>query len=38
MDLSEALTAEDHIAATRLHLLKSPDDVAQMREQYPRLP
>lgn len=38
MDLRQALTAEDHMAAARTHFLKSLDDVARMREQYPPLP
>jgi len=38
IDLREVLTAEDHMAAARTHFLKSLDDVARMREQYPRLP
>jgi hypothetical protein len=38
IDLRELLTAEDHMAAARVHLLKSLDDVARMQEKYPRLP
>ena len=38
LDLRKVLTAEDHMAAARTHFLKSLDDVARMREQYPRLP
>jgi hypothetical protein len=38
IDLREVLTAEDHMAAARTHFLKSLDDVARMREQYPHLP
>ena len=38
IDLRVVLTAEDHMAAARSHLLKSLDEVARMREQYPSLP
>jgi hypothetical protein len=38
IDLRELLTAEDHMAAARIHLLKSLADVARMQEKYPRLP
>ncbi len=38
LDLREVLTEEDHMAASRAHLLKSLDDVARMREGYPDLP
>ena len=38
IDLREVLTAEDHMAAARTHLLNALDDVARMREQYPDLP
>ncbi len=38
IDLREVLTAEDHMATARDHFLRSLDDVARMREQYPSLP
>ena len=38
IDLREVLTAEDHMAAARTHLLKSLDEVSRMREQYSSLP
>ncbi len=38
VDLREVLTADDHMAAARVHFLGGLDDVARMREQYPRLP
>jgi hypothetical protein len=38
IDLRELLTAQDHMAAARIFILRSLDDVSQMRKQYPDLP
>ena len=38
IDLRELLTAEDHMAAARIFILRRLDDVSQMRKQYPDLP